>query len=59
MDNLFEGGPPLKIEHLLRLVKPDDPGIARRALIVALISWGPLLVLTMFQELSRSRGSPC
>jgi hypothetical protein len=57
MDNLFEGGPPLKIEHLLRLVKPDDPGITRRALIVALISWGPLLVLTMFQELVRHNGS--
>ena len=57
MDNLFEGGPPLKIEHLLRLVKPDNPGIARRALIVALISWGPLLVLTMFQELVRHNGS--
>src|SRR5262245_37549385 len=57
MDNLFDGGPPLKIEHLLRLVKPDDPGIARRALIVALIGWFPLLLLTAFQELLHQNGS--
>jgi hypothetical protein len=57
IDRLFDGGPPLKIEHLLRLVKPDDPGIARRALIVILISWSPLLVLTAIQEFLHRNGS--
>src|SRR5262245_40381443 len=57
MDHLFEGGPPLKIEHLLRLVKPDDTGITRGALIVALIAWAPLLVLTTVQEVLHHDGS--
>jgi hypothetical protein len=57
VDRLFQGGPPLKIEQLLGLVKPDDPGIARRAWIVALVSWGFLLGLSMVQEFLRHDGS--
>src|SRR5262245_65399630 len=57
MDSLFDGGPPLKIEQLLHLVKPDDPGITRRVLIVVLIGWAPLLVLTAVQEILHHSGS--
>src|SRR5262245_41502996 len=56
-DGLFNGGPPFKIEHRLGLVKPDDPRIARRASIVALIGWFPLLVLATAQEILLHNGS--
>jgi hypothetical protein len=57
MDRLFDGGPPLKIERRLRLVKPDDPGIARRVCLVALTGWVPLLVLTTVQDVLLHNGS--
>jgi hypothetical protein len=57
VERLFYGGPPLKIERLLHLVKPDDPGITRRALIAVLIGWVPLLVLTAIQEFLYRNGS--
>ena len=49
MENLFAGGPPLKIEQRLGLVTPSDPCIARRAAIVFL-GWVPLLVLTVVED---------
>src|SRR5262245_2870904 len=56
-DSLFDGGPPSKIEHRLGLVKPDDPRIARRASLVVLIGWFPLLVLSTVQEILLHNGS--
>jgi hypothetical protein len=57
MENLFSGGPPLKIEQRLGLVKPDDPGIMRRAWLVILIGWVPLLVLTAVEEVFLHKSS--
>ena len=57
MDSLFDGGPPLKIEQNLGLIKPNDPGIVRRVSIVVLIGWVPLLVLTAVQDLLQNNGS--
>jgi hypothetical protein len=57
LDTLFDGGPPLKIEHLLHVVKPDDPGIVRRVAIVAGVAWFPLLALSAVQEIVRRNGS--
>src|SRR5262245_57201644 len=57
LDTLFDGGPPLKIEHRLRLVRPGDPGILRRTAFVTAIAWFPLLLLTAVQEAIRRNGS--
>src|SRR5262245_48027143 len=57
IEGLFAGGPPLKIEQRLGLVKPNDPCIPRRTTLVILIGWVPLLVLTLADELFLHKGS--
>ena len=56
LDSLFDGGPPLKIEQRLHLVHQGDPQVSRRAWIVVLVGWVPLLVLATTQELLRHNG---
>jgi hypothetical protein len=46
---LFDGGPPLKLQTCLGLVKPGQPRVIRRALFAILIGWAPLAVLTAVQ----------
>ena len=50
-DDLFFGGPLLRWERSLRLVKPGRPLVARRTLLAVLIGWLPLAVLTAVQLL--------
>src|SRR5258705_9688617 len=50
-DELFYGGPLLRWEHSLGLVKPGRPLVARRALLAVLIGWLPLAVLAAAQLL--------
>src|SRR6516225_7509188 len=49
--DLFEGGPPRRIERSLHLVKPADPGIMRRALIFMLVTWLPLAIFVVIRAL--------
>jgi hypothetical protein len=53
-DELFDGGPPLRLERSLGLVKPGRPQVARRALLAVLIAWLPLAVLSAAQFLISS-----
>lgn len=49
-NGLFEGGPPLKLQRWLGLLKPSAPNIARRAALAVLIAWLPLAVLATFTD---------
>jgi hypothetical protein len=44
---VFAGGPPLKAQRYLGLIKPDQPMIARRAVLGILITWAPLALLSI------------
>ena len=50
-DELFEGGPLLRLERSLGLVKPGRPLVAKRASLAVLIGWLPLFVLAAAQLL--------
>ena len=53
-DKLFDGGPPMRLQRALGLVKPGRPLFARRALLAVLIGWLPLAVPTAAQFLISS-----
>ena len=50
---LFEGGPPVRIQRLLGLIKPDRPMIGKRAVLCIAISWAPLALLALVQALTQ------
>jgi hypothetical protein len=54
---VFDGGPPLRLQRSLGLVKPEQPCILRRALFSATIAWVPLALATAAQTLFRGDGS--
>jgi hypothetical protein len=47
---LFDGGPPRRLQRSLGLIKPDDPRIARRAELAVLVGWAPLAMLAIVEE---------
>ena len=47
--HVFDGGPPLRLQRSLGLVKPEQPRILRRALFSATIAWVPLALATAAQ----------
>jgi hypothetical protein len=47
---IFAGGPPVRLERSLGLIKPDRPWIIQRAVIAGLVGWVPLVVLTVAQD---------
>jgi hypothetical protein len=47
---IFAGGPPVRLERSLGLIKPDNPRIIQRAILAGLIGWVPLVVLTVAQD---------
>ena len=55
---LFEGGPPVVLQTWLGLGRPGQPNFGRRALLVILIGWIPLLVLTIVQSIAQDSGGP-
>jgi len=55
--HVFDGGPPLRLQRSLGLVKPEQPRIFRRALFSATIAWVPLALATAAQTLFRGDGS--
>jgi hypothetical protein len=48
---LLEGGPPHWLQRSLGLIKPGYPMIARRAKLVVLVGWVPLVVLAVAQSI--------
>jgi hypothetical protein len=55
--HVFDGGPPLRLQKSLGLVKPDDLRVRRRALFVALLAWAPPAGLAIAQSLIFMDGS--
>jgi hypothetical protein len=47
---LLYGGPPHRLQRSLGLIKPGDPKIARRAELVVLVGWVPLVALAVAQS---------
>jgi len=47
---LFAGGPPVRIQRSLGLIKPDEPRITQRAILAGLVGWAPLVMLTAAQD---------
>jgi hypothetical protein len=52
-EGLFENGPPLGLQRRLRLIEPGQRHILRRAALVVLIGWVPLVVLSLLQNSSQ------
>jgi hypothetical protein len=47
---LFAGGPPVRLERSLGLIKPDKPRIIHRTVLAGLVGWVPLVVLAAVQD---------
>ncbi len=47
--SLVEGGPIYRFQVAIRMAMPDRSGVAKRALLMMLITWLPLLLLSMLQ----------
>ena len=48
---LFDGGPPLRLEKSIGLIKPNERRSVQRAVIAVLIVWAPLFVLSAIESL--------
>lgn len=55
--HVFEGGPPMRLQRSLGLVKPERPHVMRRALLAAGLAWLPLALLATVQGLRLRDGS--
>src|SRR5215471_14911225 len=55
---VFEGGPPFALQKWLGLGGRGQPNFVRRALLVILIGWMPLLVLTTVHRIAQDTGAP-
>jgi hypothetical protein len=49
-NELFDGGPPRRLETVLRLVKPDKPKTIARAVLISMLAWAPLILLASIQS---------
>jgi hypothetical protein len=54
---LIRGGPPFWLQKWLHLITPGDPKIARRAIVVVVVGWLPLLLLALVQGLAWHGGT--
>ena len=48
---IFDGGPPLRLEKSLGLIKPNERRSVQRAMLAVLIVWAPLFVLSAIESL--------
>jgi hypothetical protein len=51
-NEIFDGGPPLRLEKSLGLIKPNERRSIQRAILVVLIAWAPLVVLSAIESLT-------
>ena len=49
---IFDGGPPLRLEKSLGLVKPNERRTVRRAVLTVLITWAPLFIISVIESLA-------
>src|SRR5215475_11795712 len=49
---IFDGGPPFRLEKSLGLIKPDERRSFRRAVLAAALVWLPLLILSVIESLA-------
>jgi hypothetical protein len=56
-DSVFEGGPLTRVQSLLRLIKPGERRVTRRAALFGSLSWVPLALLVTEQGLRTGDGS--
>jgi hypothetical protein len=47
---LFDGGPPVRLQRSLGLIQPDNPRIIFRAVLAGIIGWVPLVILAVAQD---------
>jgi hypothetical protein len=50
-NEIFDGGPPLRLEKSLGLIKPNERRSVQRAVLVVLIAWAPLIILSAIESL--------
>jgi hypothetical protein len=50
-DEIFDGGPPLRLEKSLGLIKPNQRRSIQRAVLVVLIVWAPLVIFSAIESL--------
>src|SRR5262245_14258809 len=49
---IFDGGPPLRLEKSLGLIKPNERRSVRRAVLAIALVWLPLLILSAIESLA-------
>jgi hypothetical protein len=49
---IFDGGPPLRLEKSLGLIKPNERRSVQRAVLVVLIVWAPLFIISAIESLA-------
>ena len=55
---IFDGGPPFRLEKSLGLIKPNERRSVQRALLALLIVWAPLFVLSAIESLVLGENRP-
>jgi hypothetical protein len=50
-NEIFDGGPPLRLEKSLGLIKPNQRRSIQRAVLVIAIVWAPLAILSAIESL--------
>ena len=50
-NEIFDGGPPLRLEKSLGLIKPNERRSIQRAVVVVLIAWAPLVIVSAIESL--------
>ena len=50
-NEIFDGGPPLRLEKSLGLIKPNQRRSIQRAVLLVLIVWAPLVVLSAIESM--------
>jgi hypothetical protein len=51
-NEIFDGGPPLRLEKSLGLIKPNERRSVQRAVLVVLIVWAPLFIISAIESLA-------
>ena len=57
IDAFLAGGPPQRLARALKIARATDPKVGRSAAITALVTWIPLLILSLFQDAFYGGGS--
>jgi hypothetical protein len=51
-NEIFDGGPPLRLEKSLGFIKPNERRSVQRAVVVVLIVWAPLFIISAIESLA-------